>query len=152
MIDMQEVDPRLVVLWAGYGFGKDYKQGRGHAYAVEDLRNTLRTGAPVNGAKSPMPNTCWTCKSPDVPRLMNEAGVAEFYKGTWETKGHEIVNSIGCGDCHDAKTMNLKITRPALTEAFERMGKDIDDASHQEMRSLVCAQCHVEYYFNTENI
>ena len=29
MIDMLEVDPRLVVLWAGYGFSKDYNQGRG---------------------------------------------------------------------------------------------------------------------------
>lgn len=46
------------------------------------------------------PNTCWTCKSPDVPRLMNEIGVAEFYKGKWEDKGHEIVNPIGCADCH----------------------------------------------------
>jgi len=148
MIDMLEVDPRLVVLWAGYGFSKDYNQGRGHSYAVEDLRNTLRTGAPVDGEKSPMPNTCWACKSPDVPRLIEENGVAEFYKGTWETKGHEVVNAIGCGDCHDAKTMNLRISRPALTEAFERLGKKIEDASHQEMRSLVCAQCHVEYYFN----
>ena len=152
MIDMLEVDPRLVVLWAGYGFAKDYNQGRGHAYAVEDLRNTLRTGAPVNGASSPMPNTCWACKSPDVPRLMEENGVANFYAGKWETKGHEVVNSIGCADCHDAKTMNLKITRPALVEAFERMGKDINDASHQEMRSLVCAQCHVEYYFNKKKV
>ena len=46
MIDMLEVDPRLVVLWAGYGFSKDYNQGRGHSYAIEDVRNTLRTGAP----------------------------------------------------------------------------------------------------------
>jgi nitrite reductase (cytochrome c-552) len=44
--------------------------------------------------------------------------------------------------------MNLQISRPALIEAFERMGKDINAASHQEMRSLVCAQCHVEYYFD----
>jgi nitrite reductase (cytochrome c-552) len=28
------------------------------------------------------------------------------------------------------------------------MGRDITKASHQEMRSLVCAQCHVEYYFD----
>ena len=32
-------------------------------------------------------------------------------------------------------------------EAFQRQGKDITKATHQEMRSLVCAQCHVEYYF-----
>ena len=152
MIDMLEVDPRLVVLWAGYGFSKDYNQARGHSYAINDIWNILRTGAPVNGEKSPMPNTCWTCKSPDVPRVMNEVGVAEFYKGTWETRGSEIVNPIGCGDCHDAKTMNLRISRPALIEAFERMGKDITDATHQEMRSLVCAQCHVEYYFNKKKV
>ncbi|MGD2034402.1 MAG: ammonia-forming cytochrome c nitrite reductase [Bacteroidales bacterium] len=148
MIDMLEEDPRLVVLWAGYGFSKDYNQSRGHYYAIKDIRNTLRTGAPVKDKQSPMPNTCWTCKSPDVPRLMNETGVADFYNGTWETKGHEIINPIGCADCHDSKTMNLRISRPALIEAFQRMEKDISKASHQEMRSLVCAQCHVEYYFN----
>jgi nitrite reductase (cytochrome c-552) len=151
-IDMLKIDPRLVVLWAGYGFSKDYKQARGHAYAITDIQNTLRTGAPMNGAKSPQPNTCWTCKSPDIPRLMNEKGIAEFYKGTWETLGSQVVNSIGCGDCHDVKTMNLHISRPALIEAFNRMGKDISQASHQEMRSLVCAQCHVEYYFNKKKI
>lgn len=152
MIDMLEVDPRLVVLWAGYGFSKDYKQGRGHAYAIADVRNTLRTGAPVDGRQSPMPNTCWTCKSPDVPRLMKESGVAEFYKGSWESKGHEVVNPIGCADCHDAQTMELRISRPALVEAFERMGRDISQSTHQEMRSLVCAQCHVEYYFNKDKV
>lgn len=150
MIDMLEVDPRLVLLWAGYGFSKDYNQGRGHGYAIVDIQNTLRTGAPDDETPSAMPNTCWTCKSPDVPRRMNEVGVAEFYKGTWEQEGHEIVNSIGCADCHDAENMNLRISRPALIEAFERTGKDITKASHQEMRSLVCAQCHVEYYFNKE--
>ena len=148
MIDMLEVDPRLVVLWAGYGFSKDYNQGRGHAFAIEDIRNTLRTGAPTSTQGGPMPNTCWACKSPDVPRLMEEIGADNFYAGKWGEKGPEIVNAIGCADCHDAETMNLTITRPALIEAFERMGKDIKQATHQEMRSLVCAQCHVEYYFD----
>ena len=152
LIDMLEVDPRLVVLWAGYGFAKDYNQGRGHAHAVSDLHKSLRTGAPVDGEKSPMPNTCWTCKSPDVPRRMNEVGIAEFYKGSWETEGPEDTHAIGCADCHDSKTMNLKITRPALIEAFERQGRDITQVSHQEMRSLVCAQCHVEYYFNKNKV
>jgi nitrite reductase (cytochrome c-552) len=147
-IDMLEIDPRLVVLWAGYGFSKDYKQGRGHFYAITDVKNTLRTGGPKNAEDGPMPSTCWTCKSPDVPRLMNERGIIKFYKGKWASIGHEIVNPIGCADCHDPATMNLRITRPALIEAFERQGKDVKSFSHQEMRTLVCAQCHVEYYFD----
>lgn len=151
-IDMLEESPRMVVLWAGYAFSKEYKQGRGHYHAIEDIENVLRTGAPSASVPSPQPNTCWTCKSPDVPRLMNKVGVAEFYKGTWDTKGSEIINHIGCADCHDARTMNLRISRPALLEAFAATGRDINKVSHQEMRSLVCAQCHVEYYFNKKMV
>ncbi|MBX7150929.1 ammonia-forming cytochrome c nitrite reductase [bacterium] len=138
--DMLEEYPNLVILWAGYAFSRDFNQARGHYYAIKDIRNTLRTGVP-------QPGTCWTCKSTDVPRVMNERGIAEFYKDKWDHLGDQIVNPIGCQDCHDNKTMNLRITRPALAEAFQRMGKDIKQATHQEMRSLVCAQCHVEYYF-----
>jgi nitrite reductase (cytochrome c-552) len=140
MVDMLQREPNLVVLWAGYAFSRDYNQGRGHYYAIKDIRNTLRTDVP-------QPATCWTCKSTDVPRLMNEMGVSDFYKKSWNELGDEVVNAIGCQDCHDPKTMNLRITRPALIEAYSRQGKDISEASHQEMRSLVCAQCHVEYYF-----
>lgn len=151
-VDILENYPDYVILWAGYAFSIEYKQGRGHFYAIDDIRNTLRVGSPMGDKESPQPNTCWTCKSPDVPRLMNEMGVAEFYKGSWETKGHQVVNPIGCADCHDAETMNLRISRPALIEAFKRQGKDITKATHQEMRSLVCAQCHVEYYFDKKKI
>jgi len=147
-IDYLEMYPELVVMWAGHGFSRDYNQGRGHGHAINDLREILRTG----GIEfSPQPSTCWTCKSTDVPRIMNKMGVAEFYKGKWTDLGAEVVNPIGCQDCHDPKTMNLRITRPALTEAFQRRGKDITKATHQEMRSLVCAQCHVEYYFDKKN-
>ncbi|MBN3034186.1 MAG: ammonia-forming cytochrome c nitrite reductase [Bacteroidales bacterium] len=148
MIDMLGVDPRLVVLWAGYSFSKDYNQGRGHYYAVTDNINILRTGGPTGPDDGPMPTTCWTCKSPDVPRIMNRDGITEFYRGRWARLGPEIVNPIGCADCHDPVTMNLVITRPALIEAFERRGMNITMATYQQMRSLVCAQCHVEYYFD----
>lgn len=144
MIDYLEEYPELVILWAGYGFAKDYNQGRGHAHAIRDIRNTLRTGGVE---ESPMPATCWSCKTTDYPRLINEKGAKEFYLGKWKDYGAEAVNPIGCQDCHDPKTMNLRITRHALVEAFERQGKKISDFTHQEMRSLVCAQCHVEYYF-----
>jgi nitrite reductase (cytochrome c-552) len=152
MIDMLEVDPRMVVLWAGYGFSKDYNQGRGHFYAVDDIQNSLRTGGPTGADDGPMPATCWTCKSPDVPRVMAEEGVAKFYSGKWARLGEQINNTIGCADCHDPATMNLRISRPALVEAFEKMGKDVNKESHQEMRSLVCAQCHVEYYFDKKKV
>ncbi|MCX8010499.1 MAG: ammonia-forming cytochrome c nitrite reductase, partial [Ignavibacteria bacterium] len=142
-IDYLEKDPNLVVLWAGYAFSKDYKQGRGHYYAIKDIRQSLRT-------VQPQPATCWSCKSTDVPRLINQFTPTEFYKKKWAELGHEAVNPIGCQDCHDPKTMNLRITRPALVEALQRQGKDISKATHQEMRSLVCAQCHVEYYFKGE--
>ncbi|MEI7982486.1 MAG: ammonia-forming cytochrome c nitrite reductase subunit c552, partial [Bacteroidota bacterium] len=46
MIDELKEDPRLVVLWAGYAFSKDYSSSRGHYYAITDIRNTLRTGTP----------------------------------------------------------------------------------------------------------
>ncbi len=146
--DVLNDQPELVILWAGYAFSKDYNQPRGHYYAVADIQNTLRIGAPMKPGDGVMPATCWTCKSPDVPRLMNELGVAEFYKNKLSNLGSEVINPIGCADCHDSKTMNLTITRPALIEAYEAMGKDIKKTSHQEMRSLVCAQCHVEYFFN----
>ncbi|MFQ5804234.1 MAG: ammonia-forming cytochrome c nitrite reductase [Candidatus Methylomirabilales bacterium] len=140
MIDFLKQYPNLVILWAGYGFSRDYNQSRGHYYAINDIRNTLRTG-------KGNPATCWTCKSTDVPRLMNQMGIGVFYKDKWYNLGPEVVNSIGCQDCHDSQTMKLRITRPALIEAFQRQGKDITQATHNEMRSLVCAQCHVEYYF-----
>lgn len=144
MRDYLEDGPELVIMWAGYSFSKEYNSPRGHGYAINDIRKILRTGG---NEVSPQPSTCWTCKSPDVPRMMEKIGVDEFYKTKWIDMGHEIVNPIGCQDCHDPKTMDLRISRPALIEAFQRRGKDMKSFTHNEMRSLVCAQCHVEYYF-----
>lgn len=145
--DVLEQRPEMVILWAGYAFSKDYSSPRGHMHAIEDITRTLRTGAPKTAKEGPQPATCWTCKSPDVPRMMQSIGVSAFYNNKWAAYGSEIVNPIGCSDCHDSETMDLHISRPALREAFARQGKNVDNATPQEMRSLVCAQCHVEYYF-----
>ena len=146
-VDVLEQRPEMVVLWAGYAFSKDYSTPRGHMHAIEDITATLRTGAPATATDGPQPSTCWTCKSPDVPRMMEAIGVDAFYNNKWGALGDEIVNPIGCADCHEPENMNLHISRPALIEAFSRQGKDVNKASPQEMRSLVCAQCHAEYYF-----
>ncbi len=63
IVDVLAEDPNLVILWAGYGFAKDYNAPRGHIYAVTDVRNTLRTGAPKSAEDGPMPMACWSCKS-----------------------------------------------------------------------------------------
>lgn len=142
--DYLEEDPYQVILFAGYGFSKEYLQARGHAYAVEDVNKTARIKKPYNAA------TCYTCKSPDVPRLMNEMGTAEFYAANFHDLTDEATNPIGCLDCHEPTTLGLNISRPALVEGFEAMGQVITQAGLQDMRSLVCAQCHVEYYFKKE--
>ena len=79
--------------------------------------------------------------------MIEAIGVDSFYNNKWAAWGAEIVNPIGCADCHEPKNMDLHISRPSLTEAFSRQGRDITHATPQEMRSLVCAQCHSEYYF-----
>ena len=145
--DMLAKKPQLAVLWAGYGFAKDYNAPRGHFYAVQDNINSLRTGAPVGPISGPMPTACWSCKSPDVPRMMAEVGEMEYFTGKWAKYGDEIVNPIGCADCHDSQTSELALSRPYLKKALEVSGVKLDEITKDDMRSLACAQCHVEYYF-----
>ena len=146
-VDVLAQRPEMVVLWAGYAFSKDYTTPRGHMYALEDVIHSLRSGAPMSDTEGPQPASCWSCKSPDVPRMVEAVGVDSFYSNKWAAWGSEIVNPVGCADCHEPKNMDLHISRSTLVEAFQRQGKDITQASPQEMRSLVCAQCHAEYYF-----
>lgn len=140
--DYLDEDPCQVILFAGYGFSKEYLQARGHFYAVEDVNRTARIKKPYNAA------TCYTCKSPDVPRMMNQMGVAEFYAANFHDLTAEMKNPIGCLDCHDPQTTALRVSRPALKEGLAAMDQDITAAGLQQMRSLACAQCHVEYYFS----
>ncbi|MGS0674404.1 ammonia-forming nitrite reductase cytochrome c552 subunit [Shewanella sp. 0m-4] len=147
IIDALEQDPNLVILWAGYGFAKDYNKARGHVYAVTDLRNTLRSGAPKTAEDGPMPMACWSCKSPDVPRMIEEQGEDGYFKGKWSKGGPEIVNSIGCSDCHEKGKSKLRISRPFAERGMEAIGTPFDEASRKDKQSMVCGQCHVEYYF-----
>lgn len=147
IVDMLEVDPNLVILWAGYGFAKDYNAPRGHMYTVTDLRNTLRTGAPTGPDNGPMPMACWSCKSPDVPRLIEDQGEKGYFTGKWAKGGPEVVNALGCADCHEKGKSKLRMSRPFAERGMEALGTPFDKASRKDKQSMVCAQCHVEYYF-----
>lgn len=59
---------------------------------------------------------------------------------------------VTCADCHNSSDMSLRISRQALINSLVMRGYEKDPiqgvkADRNEMRTLVCAQCHVEYYF-----
>ncbi len=138
-----EEDPRLLDLFAGYGFSKEYNEDRGHMNSITDVREIKRVGEKTAG-------TCYSCKSSDNPRLWDEMGMAEFDRTLFKDLGQHIDQPIGCANCHEAGTMRLVVTNPALEEALKAQGKDWKTLTRQEMRTVVCANCHVEYYFAGE--
>jgi len=144
----EDKEPYLPILFNGYGFATEYNEDRGHVYALEDIRSVARITDKSVGS-------CLTCKSTAVPHLIEEMGDdywgGNFNTDIWpaaEAMGH---SPIGCSDCHDPETMDLRITRPSFTKAMASKGVDIADATKNDMRSYVCAQCHVEYYFAADN-
>src|SRR5205085_9356749 len=50
-----EEDPRLVTLWAGYAFSKDFREDRGHAFMLSDQELTQRQQVVKQ------PGTCINC-------------------------------------------------------------------------------------------
>ncbi|GAA5186536.1 ammonia-forming cytochrome c nitrite reductase [Ferrimonas gelatinilytica] len=150
VVDALAEDPNLVILWAGYGFAKDYNKARGHHYSVTDVRQTLRTGGPMGPSEGPMPMACWSCKSPDVPRYIETNGEAEYFSGKWAKGGPEITQEIGCGNCHD-NNARLRLSVPFAQRAMDTIGWKWEEASKSQKQSMVCGQCHVEYYFTKES-
>ncbi len=151
-----EEDPRLKTMWAGYSFSKDYRERRGHAYMLTDQTFTERQQA------NP-PNMCINCHA-SVVTLYNKLGNGDLMKGFDElAKSHMsymdvrkmVKHPVACIDCHDPKTMQLRVTRPAFIEGIRALkasqgvqNYDVNtQATRQEMRSFVCGQCHVTYYF-----
>ncbi|HWI64493.1 MAG TPA: ammonia-forming cytochrome c nitrite reductase subunit c552 [Symbiobacteriaceae bacterium] len=143
--------PYMTTLWNGYAFAKEYNEARGHLYVLDDTIGgngtvgTKRIGEATN-------LTCMYCKSAEVPQLLEKMGNSFFStKLLAGDNKSQFKHPISCSDCHNPETMELRITRPALTEALTRQGKSLQYATRQEMRSYVCAQCHVEYFFNPKD-
>ncbi|MBL8745795.1 MAG: ammonia-forming cytochrome c nitrite reductase subunit c552 [Phycisphaerae bacterium] len=85
-----------------------------------------------------------------------------------------VSHPVSCGDCHDPVSLTLRVTRPGFMTGVQALAASPDpvphlpsierwrksdrakpydpnvDASRQELRSMVCGQCHVEYYFKGE--
>jgi nitrite reductase (cytochrome c-552) len=149
-----EEDPRLKTMWAGYAFSIDFREERGHAFMLEDQTYTGRQ-------QKPQPGTCLHCHA-SVYVPYKKQGGGDLMKGYEKmnqmpfAEARKLVeHPVTCIDCHDPVTMALRITRPGFIEGIKALKasegvKDYDVnkmATRQEMRSFVCGQCHVEYYF-----
>lgn len=147
-------DPRLRTIWAGYAFSKDFREERGHAYMLDDQTYTERQ-------KVGQPGTCLHCHA-SIYGPYKRLGHGDLIKG-FEAMNQMpfmearklVTHPVSCIDCHDPATMQLRVTRPGFLEGIKAL-KARDGianydpntmATRQEMRSFVCGQCHVEYYF-----
>lgn len=150
-------DPRLPRMWAGYSFAIDHREARGHAYMLDDQTFTARQ-------QKPQPGACLQCHASIVTTLRKlgkgepspeSAGAAKLNAMPYAEARTHVDRAIACIDCHDPTTLRLRISRPAFIDAIARLeaGRGTPDydvnsmATRAQMRSYVCAQCHVEYYF-----
>jgi nitrite reductase (cytochrome c-552) len=160
-------EPWLRRIFAGYAFALDYRDRRGHYYGLFDQEQTRRV------TERKQPGACLHCHASVLP-LYRFAGQGDVTKGFLrvsgmpyqeartmkDDKGQQLVqHAAGCLDCHDPKTMAVRVTRPGFIAGIKALRtkqgiQDFDpnrDATRQEMRSFVCGQCHVEYYFKGES-
>src|SRR5499426_1100218 len=150
-----EEDPRLKIMWAGYAFAADFREERGHAYMLEDQTYTERQLA------AKQPGACMHCHA-SVYVPYKKLGGGDLIKGfeamnqmPYAEARKLVTHPVACIDCHDPQTMQLRVTRPGFLEGIRAFkasqgvqNYDVNAmATRQEMRSFVCGQCHVEYYF-----
>ncbi len=170
-INKLEQNPFLKRLYAGYLFSVDFREERGHAYMLQDQDETERV------KKGKQPGACLHCHASVIPayRKVGDGdvmkGFAEVCAMPWEKARELVSHPVTCLDCHDPESMRLRVTRPAFLNgikalaesdyplphfaSIERWRKDKNPkeydvnklATRQEMRTFVCGQCHVEYYF-----
>ncbi len=155
-ISKLDADPAWKRFFAGYAFGVDYREERGHAYSLEDQKNTLRT------KQFKQPGACLQCHAGGMKHVYETVGGGDLQEGFRKVNAMPLEEAwrfaqhpVACIDCHDPKTQELRVTRPAFLNAMKELKKlegipNYDPntvATRQEMRTFVCAQCHVEYYF-----
>jgi nitrite reductase (cytochrome c-552) len=134
-----------------------------HASNIPAYRKAgLERGAPGNLADPLL-------SDPGQQQLMR--GFEAVCAMTYEEATKVVEHPVTCLDCHDPDTMLLRVTRPGFLEGIRALARseaptphlpsierwradgrrgDYDPntmATRQEMRSMACGQCHVEYYF-----
>ncbi len=135
--------PYMGLLFSGWGFGVEYNEPRGHAFMISDQLD-------VDPGRVKAGGVCLSCKTPYAPKMEKEMGRDYYAKPYKEV--HAMIPEqhrklgVACIDCHDNKDMSLRISREfTLGKALKEINVDHQKLSRQEMRTMVCAQCHVTY-------
>lgn len=148
--DMLEKNPASVILWAGASYSKEYHSPRGHQFAVADVSHTLRTGETPEAGTKGLSASCWTCKTPDAPRLIKELGAEGFSAKNFTDLGTDIKNVVYCSDCHENGSAKLALPRPHAQDAMAKVQLPFDKQNNTMQGAQVCGQCHITYYFQPE--
>ncbi|NMD10645.1 MAG: ammonia-forming cytochrome c nitrite reductase subunit c552, partial [Acidobacteria bacterium] len=117
--------PAAKRLWAGYAFSVEYNEERGHFFALTDQKMTRRV------REFDQPGACANCHSGKAPALIREMGWEAFNKTPYKELSPKLRHGSVCADCHDPKTMELVITRPAFKKAMAAAGVDLAKATRQ---------------------
>jgi nitrite reductase (cytochrome c-552) len=115
--------PAMKRIWAGYAFAVEHNEERGHSYALTDQLNTRRVKV------KKQPGACANCHSADAPQLIKEMGWEKFNSTPYDVIKARLHTGTSCADCHDPKTMDLRITRPAFRNAMAERGIDLAKAT-----------------------
>ena len=165
-------------MFLGYAFSIDYRDRRGHAYMLSDQEQTDRHKKPQSGScmhchASIMP-VYRELGDGDAIAGMNKTHAMPYEELNKMVHDMGHAHPVSCVDCHDPDSMAIRVTRPGLIVGLRRLAESeasvpalpsIDiwrqgsraepydpnvDATRNEMRSLVCGQCHVEYYCSSD--
>jgi len=134
-----ERDPWLKRVFAGYLFAIDYRDRRGHAFALVDQENTKRNVA----AEKKQSGNCMHCHASVMPLYRKlgkeaaptapeaeqlQAGLAKVgemdywdaHKMLGELSGGKP-HPVSCVDCHDPGNMEIRVTRPGFVAAIQKL-------------------------------
>ena len=134
-IQYTETDPDIKTLYDGFGFAYDYGEAIGHNYTLKDVSETARPHKLAN---------CLTCKTPDMTAMVNALGT-KVYSTDFDTVYAAVSEPISCYSCHANTPGTIVITHDYMADA---MSADIE-AGKIKASSVSCAQCHIEYYFDS---
>ena len=141
-------DPVWRVLYAGYPFGIDYREERGHAYMLLDQRETQRVtsveqpGACLHchaaavrvwrtlGLEAGAPGTLEDAVGTPEAHAQVEQGFAAMCAMPYAEAARLIEHPVSCIDCHEPRTMRPRVSRPAFLTGIAALAAGLGEVPY----------------------